>query len=214
MSPRGPRKGGLAQAHEQIAGLMDELDQTLELVAKLSERGEDEAAIRLIDGQRAELYRVVNSISLEVAADGPATWMSTMRRHATALAAAALLVLSTVAVSVHAITRQTPVERAEHGLRSATTVADPVERIRLLIELVEVTRTLPPAESDSVTRDIIPALDDAVRDAEEEGADDAIVRKAEKVAEDLREGRPPPPPGAPGTDEGPLESVTELLPGP
>lgn len=213
MGARAGRRGGLGQAQEEISSLVMSLDRTLDLVNRLSLAGEEEAAAKLIDGQRAELYRVVNSISRTVAVSERETWLDTMRRHASAMAAAALLVISTVAVSVHAVTRDTPVERAEKGLQSAAAIADPVERLKVLVKVIEVTRTLPPDQAAAFNQGrVLPALEDALEnppspDTPEE--DREYIRYAEGAAKDIQQGRPPQPPPAPASDESPVESIAD-----
>ena len=212
MGPRKPTQGGLANAQDQIAMLMRELDSTLELVEKLTEHGEEGAALKLIDGQRAELHRVVDTISRDVARDRRG-WFEGARRNATALVAAATLALSTLAVGVATITRRAPAPTASE-ISAAAQIADPAERIQMLIKIKRQTEQLPAEASGEVVDDLLPALGDAVDDAKDEGVDDALIRDAERAMKDLEEGRPPEPPAAPGDEQGPVETVQEIIDGP
>ena len=204
-------RGGLAEARARITGLQAELDDTLDLVRRLSARGDDEIAITLLERQRAELYRAIHTISRDVAVPDQSTRWAGMRRQLTAIAAAAALVVSSVAVSVAAFQRTDPMEAASQQLDRAQTVADPVERLRIYITVVEQTKALPAADRQALLDD---ELVDDIADTVDEAGDDAgadLAAQAERAMEDIKDGRQPTPPTAPGSDQGPIEAVEDLL---
>ena len=213
MSPADRPKGSLSQAHERIEGLMDELESTLELVKRLSESGEEEAALRLIDRQRSELYTVVNSLSRDVAVR-ERRWAEAIRRHVSVLAAAVVAALSTVAVSVGAFRAPPdPIADAAQQITAAEDIADPEARLTRIITVYRVVTQTVPERSDEVADAALVAIEglkDDIEDGTDPDDDNAdLMQQAEQAAEDISEGRPPAPPS---TDESPVDTVRGLVP--
>lgn len=205
-------KGSLRAAHERITGLMDDLENTLELVKRLADTGDEEAALKLIDRQRAELYEVVGSLSSDVAASKP-SWRETARRHVAVLAAASIATVSTLAASVAFLTRPPEgVRLAVAQIEGAEAIADPTERLTRIITVYRVvTETLPADQRDAVTDQVLDAIEKVKDDAVDDPDGQTLAEQADRAAKDIQEGRPPTPPNPPSTDEGPVETLQELL---
>lgn len=212
MRTPSPEPGSLAGAHERIAGLLDELNQTVDLVERLTRLGEHEAALKLVEEQRNALYTAIEEVSHGVGR--PARWRESLRRHATAGIAAAALLLSSLAVTV-GVMRDGPslVEQARAQLVEAETVADPVTRLRIIERVVEITRALPAGsrEKADLAADVLPALDKVKDDAGKNEDGDVVVR-ADELTREIQEAAPPTGDDgapAPSTDQGPLEGIDE-----
>ena len=207
--------GSLAGAHERIAGLLDELNQTVDLVERLTRLGEHEAALRLVDEQRAALYSAIDEVSHGVGR--PARWRGTLRRHATAGVAAAALLLSSLAVSVGLLNDgPSLIEQARAKLTEAQGVSDPVTRLRIIERVVEITRALPAdsQEKADLAKDVLPALDDLKKDAEDggdDGSQEDVVARADELAREVKKAAPTGEDGAPAPsmDQGPVDGFDE-----
>ncbi len=203
--------GGLVEAQARITGLMGELDDTLDLVRRLSARGDEEIALILLDRQREALHQAINTISRDVATTERRGRWAGIRRQLAAIGTAAALVVSSIAVSVAAFNRTDPVEAATQQLDRAEQIADPVERLRIYLTVVEQSKTLPAQEREQLLDDEL--LEDLTRTADEAGddADADLTQQAERAIEDIKDGRQPTPPTAPGSDQGPVETIEDLL---
>jgi len=208
--------GSLAGAHERIAGLLDELNQTVDLVERLTSLGEHEAALRLVEEQRAALYAAIEDVSHGV---GRAPrWREAIRRHAAAGIAAAALLLSSLAVSVGLLQSQGPtlIEQARAQLVEAEQVADPVIRLKIIERVVQITMTLPAGsqEKADLARDVLPALDKVKDDAEDGDGRDRrdVVERADALSREVQDSAPPTGgegAPAPSTDQGPLNDIDD-----
>jgi hypothetical protein len=212
MMSANEEQGSLGQARDRIAGLMDELESTLELVKRLSDTGDDEAALRLIDRQRSELYEVVNSLSHDVGA-GSRSWVAGVRRNLTVVAAAVLAAVSTVAVMVGAWTNgpTDPVREARTQIIRTERIADPAERLTKIITIYRVVTEQAPDRSNEVIAETLDALQRTQDELEDDDQQD-LADQADQAARDIQEGRPPTPPNPPSSDEGPVDTVRKLLP--
>lgn len=214
MNPQHASTGSLSDAHKRIAGLLDELNETVELVERLTSAGEHETALRLVEEQRTALYSAVDGISHEVGVRRR-SWIDQARRHATGLVAAAALLLSSLAVSAGVLNRPSPVDRAKAGLSQARSVSDPVERLRIIERVVQITRTLPagsPERGDlagDILGELAPYTDPpgGAEDGDGDAPDPALVAQAQELARQVQDTRPPNGNPPPSTSEGPLEQV-------
>jgi len=208
MHEQEPR-GSLAEAHDRIRGLMDDLESTLELVKRLSEAGEDNAALRLIDTQRSELYTVIDSLSGKVAAR-ERTFAETVRRNIVAVAAAAMLVVSSIGLSV-AMNRESPVTEAARKLNQAQRIHDPVIRTRTILEVYEIVRQLPPEQTSDVDGAVLKELEDLADDIPPAPENETLISDANRAVEDIQNGRQPTPPQPPSSEEGPIETIEGIV---
>lgn len=209
MNPVPKQQGGLAGAHERITGLLDELNQTVDLVERLTRIGDHQGAIRLVEEQRAALYEAIDEVSHDVGRER--RWWETTRRHATALVAALALILSSVAVAVgiREGSQPTLIEQANARIAQAQQALDPALRLQIVERVVEIMRELPAdtAEKTQIADDLEPLVD-VPEDAEDKGDDELIVQ-AERLKKEIDEQRPPPPgDSAPGTGSSPVEEIT------
>lgn len=208
----GPPHGTLAHAQRELSDLMTGLEQTMDLVNRLSDAGEGEAAVRLIDLQRDELYRVMDTISLD--AGRTRSFTGRMGRSLLPVAAAAVLVISGLMVSFLAPNGPDPVQEVSAQIDHAATLTDVRERMVVLVRVYERTLTLPAEQTIIVEESLRDALQGALDDTPDGDDNDPLVTQAERAVEDLEGGQPPEPPPAPGNEQGPLESIEDLIPDP
>lgn len=212
MSAKEQQPGSLTRAHGRISNLMEELNATVEHVDQLTRAGHDAEALIILDEQRDSLYRLVDQISRDVAANAPRR-MDTLRRHLTAGLAAAFVAVSTLAVSVGALTRAPdPVADATRQLRLSEDL-DPETRLQVIIKVYERTRTLPAAEARKVDQGLVKAADKLREDQDDDGDED-VAKQAGQIAEDLKNGKTPTPPPPQSGDDPPTKPVTDAVPPP
>jgi len=207
MKPMPKQRGGLADAHDRIAGLLDDLNETVDLVQRLTRVGNHEGAIRLVDEQRSALFAAIEEVSQDVAR--PQRWWESARRNATALVAAFALILSSVAVAagLRDATEPTLIEKANASIAEASEISDPAMRLQIIERVVQITRELPPsAEKTKLASDLGPLLEDTKGKAEEEGNDELLV-KVDELQREVEGTGSNPPNSPPSTGQTPVQDV-------
>lgn len=205
--------GGLASAHERIAVLLDELNETVELVDRLTRMGESESALRLVDEQRAALFAAMDQVSHAVAK--PPRWREVVRRQATGVVAAAALLFASLAVAVSVLSdRPTLYEQAHARLSEAQQVRDPTVRLQIIERVVEITRAMPAGsrEKEIISADVLPALEDLAEGGDaDEPPSPTVIARARALADEVQRAQPPSEgePTPPSTGQPPVEDLNE-----
>jgi hypothetical protein len=100
MSAQQAYPGGLSRAHETIAHLLDDQNATVESIDLLATAGRHEDALRAVEGQRARLYQVIDTVAHDVARARPRRRLSATGRGIAVFATMAAVAVSSLAVSV------------------------------------------------------------------------------------------------------------------
>jgi hypothetical protein len=213
MSAKQTQPGSLSRAQDRIERLLSELNSTVEDVDRLTRAGSEAEALAMLEEQRESLYRIVDQISHDVAAASPPSRWMLLRRHMVAAAAAALMTVSAVAVSVGALTRSPdPIEDASGRLRRASQIADPAERLRIIVTVYRDTRSAPASERQALDRDIALQARRGSDELDDGNVEDpTLSAQADQIMADLQEGKTPAAPDAPSSDKPPSDTVGELF---
>jgi len=210
-----PQPGGLSQAQNRIAGILRELSETVESVEELTHR-DPASALRLVEDQRAKLYAFVDGIAADVAAPTPA-WQR-IRRSASALAVAATLLVSSIALAaVVAVSRDrapdaTGLDAVRARMTAARATPDLAERLAHLAEAARLAAALPPQVSeDADIADDLATMLDHTRD-EIERNDDTLIERATEVATKDPGSSDGPAPNPQRDPDDPITSITDVAP--
>lgn len=182
-----PQPGGMADANRRIALLLEDLEGTVESVEMLTRLGRHEEALRVVDHQRAKLYRVVDSIASDVGARRRSRWQAA-RRHIAAGVAAAAVALSALAV----VGPGNRIDAATDELDRAVQLTDAAARLAALSRVFELTQGDERA-GISLRRDLEDALN-KTRDELEREEKPSLAREADRMVRELQQGRVPAPP--------------------
>jgi len=195
--------GELSQATQKIHGLLEELTSTVESAERLTRIGEPERALRMVEAQRESLYNTVDSISRVVSIKR--SRFDKLRTRTPILVAAALLVVSALAISVGAITLLDKQSPAQARLQRAERIADPAARLTAIYAAYrDVARTDPAAVAPgtALNHDVTKALTKTKTDMQGDPTKTQLVQQARDLIDAVSRGQTPPPPGTPPTPQG------------
>jgi hypothetical protein len=187
--------GGLSDATQQIAGLLEELTTTVESAEHLTRIGQPEKALRIVEKQRESLFDTVDSISRTVSARGLP--FQALRRRTPFLAAAALLAISGVAISVGALTPPAAPHAAQVHLRQAEQIEDPATRLNAIYNAYqEAVKTNPAAVAPGteMNRDVKDALTKTTTDTQNDPQNQDVLTQAQTWIVAISNGEPLTPP--------------------
>ncbi|MGZ4210666.1 MAG: hypothetical protein ACXVQX_08730 [Actinomycetota bacterium] len=189
ISPTPTPPGGLSQATEQIAGLLEELTTTVESAEQLTRMGEPEEALRLVEEQRVSLYSTVDEISRTVGA--PRSSFRRIRTRTPLVAAASLLVVSGFAISVAALTGPSGPQQARAQLQRAERIEDPAVRLRAIYNTYKNLAASNPgavAPGTELNTDIQRALTKTSSDAQGDPQQQQVLDQTAKWLQDISTG--------------------------
>lgn len=207
-----PQPGGLSQAQSRIARLLHDLESTVESVEELTRAGAHEDALRVVEGQRASLYSVVDSIAHDVSAPAP-RWHRA-RRSAGVLGVAAAFLVSSLALAA-VVSRSGPgadgagVADVRDRIARAEATNDVSARLERLAEAYRLAQQLPPqdaAEAD-IAGDLARMLEQTQNDLENNPQPGTVSTEAERV----RREQPPRAPSPSQDPDDPITSLTDLV---
>ena len=203
ISAKPEHTGELSQAPQKIHGLLEELTSTVESAERLTRSGDAERALRLVEEQRESLYNTVDTISRAVSVKR--SRFEKLRTRTPVLVAAALLVVSALAISVGAITLMDKQSPAQARLQRAERIADPATRLTAIYAAYrDVARTDPAAVAPgtALNHDVTKALTKTKTDMQGDPTKTELVQQARDLIDAVSRGQTPPAPGTPPAPTG------------
>lgn len=218
MSAQQAYPGGLSRAHETIAHLLDDLNATVESIDLLATTGRHEDALRAVEGQRARLYQVIDTVARDVARVRPRRRLSATGRSIAVFATMAAVAVSSLAVSV-AVMREGFTPSAEDDPRDG----------RGLRRVVDLSRAPAATAGDGATNvdgiasagdergtastrsARVSSFSDSDTDVSDESpSDQNLIEQASRIKEDAGRGRTP---GVepPQSNMQPVPAIADLL---